>query len=197
MNNISENESELLEILQINVDKIFCPNCGLENFPKNEPTTNTTVYFCKRCNLKLNDFWEKYDNKKLKLMTCKSCEKKTFRMQGYCINCGTFIIKSKLGSKLRVRYSGIDADLVKQIIGTIFGISSIASNFLYLINPFLVFLNLPIAIVGLFISKPPTIKNMRFGDGFGFIFSIFVVIIEVVLNSVILILFLMTYVPPY
>jgi len=75
--------------LQSLTDKfIFCPKCGYRNTFELSKTGTQLVYFCKRCSVKLNIYWDSYQNGEITIANCKSCQQVTFKELKYCISCG-------------------------------------------------------------------------------------------------------------
>lgn len=65
---------------------IYCPKCGVVNL-FDQISTNQ-ICFCERCETKLNDIWDKFQEGKIDAKICDSCKKTTFSLQKYCIVCG-------------------------------------------------------------------------------------------------------------
>lgn len=45
-------------------------------------------YFCKICSVRLNDYWEDFQNDQIALISCVNCLQQTFDGLEYCISCG-------------------------------------------------------------------------------------------------------------
>lgn len=67
---------------------IFCPKCGTENYFELEKNSIILDHFCKKCNVKLNVFWETYQDGYMPVENCEACEELTFNDQKFCISCG-------------------------------------------------------------------------------------------------------------
>ncbi len=69
-------------------DYIFCPNCSkICNYPKN----GSKEFICDFCGVNLQSFFDRFDKDRLSLVTCNNCQKQTFELQKYCINCGGIV----------------------------------------------------------------------------------------------------------
>ncbi|MFW9923573.1 MAG: hypothetical protein ACFFDW_09850 [Candidatus Thorarchaeota archaeon] len=82
-----EKENTNVSFPDLITDIIYCPKCGTENFPS---ITSGFVqnYFCSRCDIKLNDFWDGLKQGITTLVSCEQCNKSTFTECKFCINCG-------------------------------------------------------------------------------------------------------------
>jgi len=82
-------EQSISPLLSLTDNNIHCPKCGTINSFKNDPVGTRLNYFCERCSVKLNDYWDAFQNGKNKLIKCKSCKELTFDGTKYCVFCGS------------------------------------------------------------------------------------------------------------
>jgi len=68
---------------------IFCPKCGNKNAFSLSSSGSQLVYFCSRCSVKLNTFWDDYYEDEMIIANCRSCQQLTFKDLKYCISCGS------------------------------------------------------------------------------------------------------------
>ena len=74
------------QIPSLTDDIVYCPKCGtINSYKKSGRALN---YFCSRCSLNMNDFWDGYLEGHIKQIRCKSCQQSTFDGSTFCIACG-------------------------------------------------------------------------------------------------------------
>ena len=83
-----EDTKEILEIPKLTGNIIYCPKCGSINTFEDDSMSLMKNCFCERCGVRINDFWDKYDEGELALINCEFCAKVTFLNQKFCIQCG-------------------------------------------------------------------------------------------------------------
>ena len=83
--NIEIKEEKRLQ--QLKDEFVYCPKCGKKNSFATAPNTQTT-FFCQRCQARISKAWERYQNGKLSLVSCKFCKQPTFNTLKFCVACG-------------------------------------------------------------------------------------------------------------
>jgi hypothetical protein len=141
-------------------DFVFCPKCGTKNMFKLSQTGTELNYFCERCSVKLNDYWEGTSTGQLAIAMCKTCQQSTFEELKYCIVCGS--IQGKVARKRAREISRTigDSELRDQIIlGTVGSTLICGPNprfspgkFVFFVFAFLIFLGIIIGLSIYFFS---------------------------------------------
>ena len=80
--------ADLPKIPSLTEDIVYCPKCGAINSFKKSKSGRLLNHFCKRCGLRMNDFWDGYLEGHIKQAICESCQQTTFEGSIYCIACG-------------------------------------------------------------------------------------------------------------
>lgn len=86
--NEKKKESTSDQIRSLTGNDIFCPKCGAENYFESDKNNSLLDYFCKKCNVKLNVFWDTYHDGYMTAYCCEACKELTFNDQKFCISCG-------------------------------------------------------------------------------------------------------------
>jgi len=107
---------EVHQIPSLTEDIVYCPKCGTINSYKKSRSGKALNYFCSRCSLNMNDFWDGYLEGHIKQIRCSSCQRSTFERLTYCIACGTkqekvFRTRAEKISDAR----GIDLDITSSV----------------------------------------------------------------------------------
>ncbi|NHJ32734.1 MAG: zinc ribbon domain-containing protein [Asgard group archaeon] len=104
-----ENEIETAQLRSLTADYVFCPKCGAENAFNLSRAGKQLNYFCKRCSIKLNNYWTEFQNGQQLLANCKNCQQLTFESAKYCIYCG-LIHKSKAKIKPETKTEDVEIE---------------------------------------------------------------------------------------
>ncbi len=86
--NEEKKESTSDQIRSLIGNDIFCPKCGAENYFESDKNSPLLDYFCKKCNVKLNVFWDTYHDGYMPAYYCEACKELSFNDQKFCISCG-------------------------------------------------------------------------------------------------------------
>jgi len=79
---------EVFQIPSLTEDIVFCPKCGAINSYKKSRSGKTLNYFCSRCSLNMNNYWDGYLEGHIGSVRCDLCRESTFEGAVYCIACG-------------------------------------------------------------------------------------------------------------
>jgi len=101
-------------ILELERDKIFCPNCGALNNFEIKHLEIAGRYECEGCKGDLGLIWEKFYKDEIKTIICDSCNEHTFRYFNYCIYCGNFIGK-------KIDKITQEVNVLDKFVGSFFG----------------------------------------------------------------------------
>ncbi|MHA1124387.1 MAG: hypothetical protein ACTSO7_05960 [Candidatus Heimdallarchaeota archaeon] len=77
------------QIVSLTDDIVYCPKCGTINSFNKSKSGRMLNYFCSRCGLRMNDFWDRYLDGHIDSIKCRKCSQSTFKGSMYCIACGT------------------------------------------------------------------------------------------------------------
>jgi len=104
-----DNNIDVTQMRSLTDNYVFCPKCGVKNTFKLSKAGKQLNYFCKRCSAKLNNYWAKFQNGQLLLVSCKNCQQQTFESAKYCICCG-LTHKSKVVIKPKTEDTEMESD---------------------------------------------------------------------------------------
>jgi len=93
----NEKSRKSLLLPSLTADIIYCPKCGTINSFKENTFGELLNYFCERCGVRVNNYWDEYHNGKYALVKCERCQEYTFDRMKYCTVCGA--IQSKVAKK--------------------------------------------------------------------------------------------------
>jgi uncharacterized Zn finger protein (UPF0148 family) len=102
-----------IQIPSLTEDIVYCPLCGAINSFKKSKIDRTLIYFCTRCDKRLNDLWDGLFNGSIEAVKCSYCHETTFEGEVYCIACGAKQQKVRKGradklSQAKVRDHDLD-----------------------------------------------------------------------------------------